>query len=140
MNRQHEPSVMTPARSGVYRTPADIGALQTATAKAGLSWLDLPLRTVGSKQQFLAACAKQFRLPSHFGGNWDALSDCLRDFGWLKARGYVVHMSGSESFAKASDEDFQTALAVFAEAAAFWKGRGVVFILLVDSGANLPRF
>lgn len=28
--------------------------------------------------------------PDYFGWNWDALSDCLRDLGWLPADGYLI--------------------------------------------------
>lgn len=37
-----------------------------------------------SKTDFLARMAKKLRFPHHFGGNWDALQDCLGDLSWLK--------------------------------------------------------
>ena len=55
----------------------------------------------------------------------------------------MLHVSGAAKFAKASPEDYQTALAVFAEAAAFWKGKGKTgtpFVVLVDGAKDLPAF
>lgn len=129
--------------SGVYCTPKDTAALpvlRKAAAKAGALWLELPLEGVANKQQFFAVCTKQLKLPSYFGGNWDALADCVRDFNWLAGKGYVLCLSGQEKFAKAAPDDYQTALDVFAEAADFWKGRGTPFIVLVEGAKDLPVF
>ena len=39
-----------------------------------------------SKTDFLACLAKKLRFPSYFGGNWDALQDCLSDLSWLEKK------------------------------------------------------
>ncbi len=127
-------------RSGVYRAPTDVDALRKAALKAGLAWMDLPLQSVSSKKQFMALCAKQLKLPSYFGGNWDALADCVRDFNWLQASGYVLHVTAPETFAKDAADDYDTALAVFGETADFWKGRGVPFVVLIGAAKDLPAF
>jgi Barstar (barnase inhibitor) len=132
--------VIEAKRSGVYRAPKDIAALRKAAATAEALWLELPLAGVANKKQFFAACAKQLKLPSYFGGNWDALADCVRDFNWLAGKGYVVCLSGQEKFAKSAADDYLTALDVLAEAAVFWKGRGTPFIVLVDGAKDLPAF
>ncbi len=127
-------------RSGVYRAPASVDSMRDQAKKIGLLWLDLPLQAVSGKQQFLAVCAKQLKLPSYFGGNWDALADCVRDFNWLKGAGFVLHIAGHEKFAKAAPDDYETALAVLSEAAAFWKEKGTPFVVLVDGAKDLPAF
>lgn len=127
-------------RSGVYRAPAQVDALRTAAGKAGCVWMELPMQTVANKKQFLAVCAKQLKLPSYFGGNWDALADCVRDFNWLSGKGYVLHIAGHEKFAQAAPEDYQTALDVLTEAAAYWKEKGTPFVVLVDGAKELPAF
>ena len=126
--------------SGVYRAPAHVGGLQKAAAGAGLEWIELPLQTVSDKQQFLAVCAKQLKLPPHFGGNWDALADCVRDFGCLGGKGYVLHIAGSEKFSRAAAEDYRTALDVLNEGAKFWKDKGKPFVVLVDGAGDLPAY
>lgn len=127
-------------RSGVYRTPAQVDALRKAAGKSGLLWLDLPLQTVTNKKQFLAVCTKQLKLPSYFGGNWDALADCVRDFNWLTGKGYVLHVAGQEKFVNAAAGDYQTALDVLSEAAEFWKEKGTPFVVLVDGAKDLPAY
>lgn len=39
---------------------------------------------ISSSQELLAKLALELRFPDYFGSNWDALSDCLRDFMWLE--------------------------------------------------------
>ena len=48
---------------------------------------------VRSKQKLLAILADKLRFPGYFGGNWDALEECLADFSWLPAgqRVAIVH-------------------------------------------------
>ena len=127
-------------RSGVYRAPAQVDVLQKAAGKAGLVWMELPLQAVSNKKQFLAVCAKQLKLPSYFGGNWDALADCVRDFSWLNGKGYVLHVTGHEKFAKAVPDDYQTVLDVLREAAEYWKGKGTPFLVLVDGAKDLSAY
>ncbi len=127
-------------RSGVYRAPVQVDTVRKDAAAAGLTWLDMPLAAVTNKQQFLALCAKQMKLPPHFGENWDALADCVRDFAWLKSKGYVLHLTSGEKFAKSAADDYQTALAVLSEAAAYWKDKGTPFFVLVDAAKDLPAF
>ena len=64
-------------RSGVFRAPASLNSVRELAKKAVLAWLELSLDAVSNKLQFLDACARQLKLPVHFGGNWDALADCL---------------------------------------------------------------
>ncbi len=138
-------SANTPAlaatRCGVYRTPATgLDALRQAAKTAGLVWLDMPLAAVTDKAQFLVVCKKQMKLPAHFGDNWDALADCLRDFEWLKSKGYVLHLASGEQFARAAPADYRTVLAVLDEAAAYWKSKGTPFVVFVDGAADLPGY
>jgi Barstar (barnase inhibitor) len=128
-----KPSSGTPIeakRSGVYRAPASVDVLRDQAKKTGLLWLDLPLQAVTGKQQFLTVCAKQLKLPSYFGGNWD----------WLKGAGFVLHIAGHEKFVKGAPDDLETALAVLSEAAEFWKSKGTPFVVLVDGAKDLPAF
>ena len=127
-------------RSGVYRAPPSVDSLREQAKKTGLVWVDMPLQAVSAKAQFLAVCAKQLKLPSYFGGNWDALADCLRDLNWLKGAGFVLHVAGHDKFAATAPEDYATALAVLTEAADFWKGKGTPFVVLVDGARELPAF
>lgn len=134
-----KPDIIAAKPSGIYRAPADVTSLRKQAEQAGLMWIELPLKAVATKAQFLAACAKHLKLPAHFGVNWDALADCVRDLGWFDAsKGYVLHLSGASAFAKGDANEYQTALAVLREAADFWKGRSTSFVVLVDGASDLP--
>lgn len=39
-----------------------------------------------SKKDFLALLARKLRFPSYFGGNWDALADCLGELAGRKKK------------------------------------------------------
>lgn len=45
---------------------------------------------IRSKADLLAVLASAGHFPDYFGGNWDALQDCLRDLSWIGNRKVVV--------------------------------------------------
>jgi len=116
------------SRSGVYLAPAGIEGVRRAAKRADLAWFELNLARVGSKREFLATCARGLRFPEWFGGNWDALADCLKDL----SADCVVHCRAAGNFAAAAPDDYDTALEVFRDAASYWNERGSVFIVLLD--------
>jgi hypothetical protein len=128
-----------PAASGVYLAPNDPQPLRAAAEAAGVAWQELNLGRVGNKREFLAACAKGFRFSRTFGGNWDALADCLKDLG----ADLAANLRNCEAFAEAAPDDYATALEVFQDAADFWRERGSTFVALVDvepEGVKMRRF
>ena len=88
------------------------------------------------KAGFLAAAVATFDLPPYFGGNWDALEDCLSSLEWRPAAGYVVLVEGTSAFARNSPADAATAREVFTGAARAWAGRAAAFHVLWVVGAR----
>lgn len=128
-----------PKNSGVYLVPEDAAALRAAAEAETIAWHELNLGRVGNKREFLAACAKGLRFSRSFGGNWDALADCLKDL----AADFVVNFRNCEPFAAGAADDYATALEVFQDAADFWRERGSTFVALVDvepEGVKMRRF
>ncbi len=121
--------------SGVYAAPRAIGALKRAAQAHAIAWIEVDLAGVDDKTAFLSRCSKAFALPATFGHNWDALADTLQDLAWLPAAGYVVFCADGADFARDAPDDFATALAIFSDAARFWRAQGRVFIALFDAGA-----
>ena len=135
--------VLSPGRSGVYLAPAGVRALRAAVTEAKLAWFELDATSACDKQRFLAACAKNLGFPEWFGANWDALADCLKDFSWRRAPGYLILWRDAAALAAAAPDDFATALEIFSDAASYCKTRGGTFIVLLDeepAGIKLPRF
>ncbi|MDT0347637.1 barstar family protein [Streptomyces litchfieldiae] len=87
---------------------------------------------------------EHLRLPSYFGWNWDALSDCLRDLHWLQAERYLVVISRAEDVLSETPDERGTFFQVIARATASWAnapakvGVGIPFnVVLLCARENL---
>jgi len=124
------------ARSGLYRSPADVNTLRERLLAQGFAWFEIDCSQVRTKQQLLEIFARTLSVPQTFGYNWDALADSLQDLSWLPARGYVVSWRNGGELARRSPEDFSTALAILAAAAGYWRTKGKLFVVLLDAEAG----
>ncbi len=124
--------------NGVYRAPAEVALLQTIVRRAGLRWVVVDLRRARGKHALLSACARGFVFPASFGGNWDALADCLQDLSWLEGPGTVALLRGAADFAVAAPDEHAMLLEILAASAEYWQPRGRVFIVVSEGGAGLP--
>ena len=129
--------VLTPARSGVYRTPVHIDAVRQARGPNDL-WLDLELRHVGSKSELLQVFAREAGFPAGFGSNWDALADALQDLSWRPSDAYAIRLVDAGRVGQALGADWATFIEVLRQTAAYWKARGIAFVAFVDDAAELP--
>lgn len=68
------------------------------------------------KQELLTRFADTLHFPASFGGNWDALTDCMRDLAWLPAPGHVLLLEHGERFRRACPEEFDILLDLLEEA------------------------
>lgn len=125
--------------NGVYGMPDDGTALRTAVAAAGLHWMPVELQRVRGKRALLNAFARGFVFPPSFGGNLDALADCLQDLSWLPQQGMVVALHGAARCA-AFATDRTALLEILAAAAQYWQQRDRVFIVLLTGDSGLPPF
>ena len=124
--------------NGVYRAPAAVASLQATVRRAGLRWVVVDLRRARGKHALLSACARGFLFPAGFGGNWDALADCLQDLSWLAEPGTVALLRGAADFAVAAPSVHATLLEILGASAEYWQQRERVFIALSEGGAGLP--
>jgi len=128
--------------SGVYAAPRLMGPLRAAAKRAGIAWLDLDLAGVADRDAFFRRCAMVFSLPDYFGRNWDALHECMLDFAGRGVPGAIVHWRRGTELARRAPEAVTTALEILGEAAAYWRGSGRIFVVVVDrdsvTGLALP--
>ncbi|MDA8132196.1 MAG: barstar family protein [Elusimicrobia bacterium] len=84
------------------------------------------------KAGLLAAVSSAFRFPAYFGGNWDALLDCLRSLpNEVPAKGYVLAVRDPASFLSASPADLEDFRDIAEEARAFLKEKFGATLLVV---------
>ena len=76
-------------------------------------------RRLPDKAAFLAALAAGLRFPDYFGGNLDALEECLGDLpDFAPAEAYEVRIDHAAAACPGRREDFDAVLAVLKDAAA----------------------
>jgi hypothetical protein len=115
-------------RSGVYRVSRAEEALLAAN---DLNVVRIGLSGVRDKAALLGAVARALDFPDWFGGNWDALEDCLTDLSWSRARDHVLLVEGADALAA---DDLGVFLDVLRSSAEYWAERGRPFFALVVGG------
>lgn len=92
-----------------------------------LGWDVRPVELLGCRDRAAGfeAIADALRFPDWFGGNWDALADCLRDLEWLPAKGYLLLFEHADAWRDAAPDEFKLLLEILDEAARDWSSRDV---------------
>ena len=73
---------------------------------------------IEGKAELLDLLYRRLGFPDYFGFNWDALSDCLRDFHWVtQAQIVIVH----EDLPGLPDADLRIYLPILADAVVDWQ-------------------
>ncbi|HSO06668.1 MAG TPA: barstar family protein [Pelomicrobium sp.] len=128
---------------GLYRvTPAGrrrADALVQRARRRGFAEFTLDLAETRSKAAFLRTAAAAMAFPDYFGGNWDAFYDCVTDLGWRPAPGYLVRVRNTGALSQRAAPVLAEAVDILAEAADFWRGEGIPFVVLVDD-PGMPAF
>jgi hypothetical protein len=106
------------SRSGVYRA-ARADEIEDAVRGSAISLTRIQFR---EKDKLLRNIAAALDFPEWFGGNWDALEDCLGDLSWSKAAGHVLLFSEAEP-----GDDLGVLTDVLRSSAEFRAGRGKPF-------------
>ena len=129
---------LTPQLNGVYRMPQRPD--QVRAAAAGIACTVISLQGIRGRNKLIKVLAKSLKFPSTFGGNWDALADCLQDLSWLPERGHVLELAGLSDFSAAAPDDLALLLEILDASAAYWRQHDRVFVVLIDGVAALPEF
>lgn len=77
-------------------------------------------------KRFDLAC----QFPDYFGFNWDALKDCLADFSWQPAKGYILIF---ESPQELNISDARILRDIVNEVSKLWADDHISFKLLIPS-------
>jgi len=131
-------------KAGVYLTGPDTRLIAEAAQAADLALWRVDIGHVHGKQDFTALLAKALAFPDWFGGNWDALEDCLGDLSWHPAPGYVLLLEHGKHFGAGHKQEFVTAIEVLDGVAEYWQGQGKPFWAIISGpdgwAPGLPAF
>jgi len=124
-----DPGLFDPSLAGVHLVAdGDMALLDIAARDAGLRATAIDLEHCTGKPVLLLRMATALEVPPGSGRNWDALSDLLRDLGWLPApRGHALLLSSAGDLRDASPGDYDTLLSILHEAADAWAEAGTPF-------------
>ena len=114
-------------------SPDAVSGLRALAVALGFDFVTVDLDGCEEKPDFLDRVSRALEFPAWFGGNWDALFDCLADLGWRPAPGYVLVLERASGLREAQPEVFDTALALMDDAASAWRERGVPMRVFVDA-------
>jgi len=115
------------APAGVFKlSRKDLPALEKAAEELRQACFNIDLRNAKNVPGFIKALKRDLDFPDWFGGNLDALHDCLTDFSWHPASGYVITLSGYELL-RGNPTSFAAFNSVIASAVEAWEARNIPF-------------
>lgn len=114
-----------PQLNGIYRLAKTFGSLPALDGRALID-----------KDGLLAALGWALEFPDYYGGNWDALEECLTDMSW-RPGAIILHIDHAGALAP---ELLDTLVAIFADVANAWRKQGRVCSLFLSGleKRNLP--
>lgn len=112
-----------------------------AAKKLGFVTKTADLAAATSIPDSLERLGRALQLPDWYGGNFDALVDCLSDPDWQPAKGHVLFINGAAHLHEADPDGFATLIDVFQTIAANRGEQEQPFWLLLDTQApGIPTF
>ena len=113
--------------TGIFRlSRTDLPALRQAADELKQAFFSVDLGSARNVPGFIRALSRDLDFPEWFGGNLDALNDCLTDFSWCPATGYVITLDGSEAL-RANPTSFAVFNEVLASVVEAWQLRNIPF-------------
>lgn len=124
------------SRAGLYHIPtARRDGLPGLAAKRRLVLLGVAAGSCRSVNGVLQEFGRALGFPAWYGGNLDALHDCLTDPDWHPTRGVVVLVTGLDAAHHDDPARFATLLAVLRSAAQSRSADGNPLWILLDAPA-----
>ena len=125
-------------KNGILRLNSkDKPALREAAESLGLRFYSVNLQGAANVPGFVKAFKGDLDFPNLFGNTLDALYDCLTDFSWHAAPGYVITISGNEKL-RANPSSFAVLNEVLASAAEEWQRRNIPFWVFYETEEKYP--
>ena len=124
-------------QAGIFHLPeSGRPAVRLAAAAAGFACFEVDLGHADQIGSALAQLGYELEFPDWYGRNFDALKDCLTDFSWHEAPGYVLIVSGAETLQAEDPAAFQSLNEVFVAAIQEWREQGYPLWIFYDLRAD----
>ena len=125
-----------PELCAIYHLPSSgVGSVQEAADSLDYPCFRVDPRDTAEMPAILAAFGEALNFPEWYGANLDALKDCLTDFSWHEAAGYVLIVAGADTL-HATGAPFRQLNEVLSAAIEEWRTQGVPFWVFYDLRAN----
>lgn len=126
------------SQSGAYYVDLhDRAAIVDAATLLEFRLLPVDLRDCRDRHDALERIATALQFPDWFGGNWDALADCLDDLSWLPAAGYVLLLDHAVDWRGKDPEGFAVLLDIANDVGARWAAQRIPFWMLIPTTAGV---
>lgn len=121
------------ANNGVHVLPAaGRAAIERAAGAAGLAFHFVQLDDTDDDADALALIGEAMGFPEWYGGNLDALYDCLTDLSWQETGATAIVLTGCDALKESAPERWAMLLSVFAAAAEYWQDAETPFSVFID--------
>jgi RNAse (barnase) inhibitor barstar len=128
--------LMQARQAGIYHLPhGSQAALENAAAELGFPCFKVNFDLSDDLSTILATLGRELGFPDWYGANLDALNDCLTDFSWREAPGYMIIVAGADAL-HAAPARFAALNEAFAAAIEHWRANNVPLWVLYDLRAD----
>jgi RNAse (barnase) inhibitor barstar len=125
-----------PKQAGIYHLPHHGQTALTKAAKAqSFTCFKVDFEESDHMGKILSALGHGLHFPEWYGANLDALNDCLTDFSWREAPGYIITIYGADAL-HAESNSFAALNDVLTNAIEEWRSRNIPFWIFYDLRAD----
>lgn len=110
----------TPPWSSLLVVPVKSSVTALVKAPPGFALRLIQGKKCGTPSGLFTEFARALDFPDYFGHNWDALEECLADFEWLPAKGYVLLITDAHAVLPGDEDEYETLLEVLSDAGEAW--------------------
>lgn len=110
----------TPPWSSLLVVPGMSSITSLVKAPPGFALRLIQGKKCGTPSSLFAEFARVLDFPDYFGHNWDALEECLADFEWLPAKGYILLITDAHAILPDDEDEYETLLEVLSDAGEAW--------------------
>lgn len=95
-----------------------------------LAVMEGSLNNIETDRDLFSVISGSMKFPDYFGGNWDALGDCLIDMDWLPSNGYLLVLRDAKNGWSKNPYSLGKFVTIWLEASEYWVENKKPFNLL----------